>query len=109
MSTYEIFDLLYNEFRKISEDKNCIFTHQYTLGSQRICLHLLKDKEKADPVKCLEFLNELWGKVAQNIHWSPFYFQCYPSSFNIVVFEFLSQNKKELRMLKQFCCLAIDF
>lgn len=107
MSTYEIFDLLYNDFRKKIQDKNCVFTHKNTVRSQRIRIHLLKDKKNADSLKCLEFLNELQEKFAHNIDWSPFYFQCHPSSFNIVFYEFLSQNKEEMKMLYQFCRLAI--
>ena len=107
MSTCKMFDLLYNEFRKKFEGKNCVFTQKYMPGSQRIHIHLLKNEKKADPLKCLEFPNELQEKFAHNIDWSPFYFQCHPPLLNIVIYEFLSRNKEEMNMYQQFCRLVI--
>ena len=46
MSTYEVFDLLYNKFRKKFEDKNCVITHKYMPRSKRIHIHLLRNEKK---------------------------------------------------------------
>ena len=75
--------------------------------SQPSCIYALRNKKNVDPTKCLEFLSELQEKFAHNIDWSPFYFQCYPSSLNIVVDELLSQNKEEMNMYQQFGRLAL--
>lgn len=76
------------------------------VDSQRI-IHLLRDEKKADPLKYLEFLNKLHGKFSHYIDWSHFYFQCHPSSFNIVIYNFFGENKEEMNMFYQFCHLAI--
>lgn len=106
MSTYEVFDLLYDDFWKKIEDKKFVFTQKYTISSKRI--HLLKEGKKADPSECLEFLNDLQKIFAHDSGFSRFHFPCYPTSLNIVIHEFLSQNKEEMRMLHQFWHLVIE-
>ena len=60
---YKIFDLLYSELRHKFEDENCVFTQKYTVGKQRIQIHCLKNKNKIDPVQCLNFLFQLQKKL----------------------------------------------
>ena len=63
MTNYEIFHLLYSEFRDKFDDDNVVFIQKYVVGKQKICIHFLKD-EKNDVVECLNFLNKLQEKFA---------------------------------------------
>ena len=75
-----------------------IFTHKYVVGKQRTRLHLLKpETEDLDPVEILDFLNKLQEKYSYDSHWSRFRFSNYPIKYqNIMIFEFLFQNEKEI-------------
>ena len=110
MSTYEIFDLFYSDLIEKFEYGNMIFTHKYVVGKQRIRLHLLKPETKdLDPVEILDFLNKLQEKYSYDSHWSRFRFSNYPIKYhNIMIFEFLSQNEKEIRMYQRFCDLTVS-
>ena len=46
MTNYEIFDLLYSEFREKFEFDEVVFTQRYVVGNQRIRLHFCKMKKK---------------------------------------------------------------
>ena len=110
MSTYEIFDLFYSDLIEKFESGNMIFTHKYVVGKQRIRLHLLKPETKdLDPVEILDFLKKLQEKYSYDSHWSRFRFSNYPIKYqNIMIFEFSSQNEKEIRMYQHFCDLTVS-
>ena len=110
MSTYEIFDLFYSDLIEKFESGNMIFTHKYVVGKQRIRLHLLKpETEDLDPVEILDFLNKLQEKYSYDSHWSRFRFSNYPIKYqNIMIFEFLFQNEKEIWMYQRFCDLTVS-
>ena len=91
MTSYEISNLLYSDLRQKYEDDNLVFTQKYTVGRQ-----------------CLDFLNKLQEKYAYCSQWTSFYFSQFPTPHNIVVYQFLSENKKEVRMHEHFCRLAIS-
>ena len=62
-----------------------------------------------NPVDVLDFLNQLQQNYSYYQHCSRFYFSCFHfNEQNITIFEFLSQNKGEIRMFKHFCNLAIS-
>ena len=46
MTNYEIFDLLYSEFREKFEFDEVVFTQRYVAGNKRIRLHFCKMKKK---------------------------------------------------------------
>ena len=59
MTDYDIFDVLYSEFRHKFEDDNLVFTQNYVEGNQGIRIHCLKHESKIDVVEYLDFLNKL--------------------------------------------------
>ena len=56
MINYEIFDLLYSEFRHKSYDDNVVFTQQYVVDKLQIRIQFLKEENKIDVVECLILL-----------------------------------------------------
>lgn len=60
-----------------------------------------------DAVECLGFLKKLQEKFAYVSGWTPFYFNCFSAGNNIVVYQFISKNKNEIRVFGYFCSLAI--
>ena len=108
MMNYDIFHLLYSEFRHKFEGDNLVFTQKYVVGNQRICIHCLKDENKLDVVECLDFLNKSQEKFVYVSDWTSFYFNCFDANHNIVVYQFLSKNEDEIRMYEHFCRLAIS-
>ena len=109
MTSYEIFDLLCEDVTKKFSSDSRIFTYKYVVGKQRIRIHMLKEEtEDIDPADILNFLNQLQQNYAYHSNWSRFYFNYFnlPDQ-NITIFEFLAQNKKEIRMFQHFCDLAI--
>ena len=64
MSNYEIFHLLYSEFRDKFDDDNVVFTQKYVVGKRQIRIHFLNEEKKNDVVECLDFLNKLQEKFA---------------------------------------------
>ena len=46
MTNYEIFDLLYSEFREKFEFDEVVFTQRYVVGNKRICFAFWKKKKK---------------------------------------------------------------
>ena len=78
MTNYEIFDLLYSEFREKFEFDEVVFTQRYVVGNKRIRLHFCKmKKKKNDGITYLDFLSKLQEKCAFGRYWSPFYFHCF--------------------------------
>ena len=96
MLNYEIFDLLYSNLRHNFEDDHLVFTQKYTVDRQRISICCLRDKEKANVVECLDFLNKLQEKYYCCLQLKPFYFSHSPLHHNIVVYQFLSENEEEV-------------
>ena len=47
MTNYEIFDLLYSEFRDKFDDNNFVFTQKYVVDKQQIRIHFLKKEKKS--------------------------------------------------------------
>ena len=45
MSEYEIFDILYTEFRKETGDENSVFTQKFMVSKQYIRIHCVKNKK----------------------------------------------------------------
>ena len=45
MANYEMFDLLYFEFRGKLDDDNVVFTQKYVVGKEQICIHFLNEKK----------------------------------------------------------------
>ena len=74
MSTYEIFEILFTDFKYKFEDENCIFTQKYAVDIQQIRFYRLKEISKIDFEKALKDLNDLQEKFAYHKHWSPFFF-----------------------------------
>ena len=65
MTNYEIFHLLYSEFRDKFDDDNVVFTQKYIVGKRQIRIHFLNEKKKKiDVVECLDFLNKLQEKFS---------------------------------------------
>ena len=62
MTNYEIFDLLYSEFRDKFNDDNVVFTQKYKAGKQQICIHFLKKEKKLTFLNVLIFL-KIAGKI----------------------------------------------
>ena len=110
MSNYKIFCLLYSDIIEKFDTDSRVFTHKYVVDKQGIKIHLLKTDEEINPDKILDFLNKLQEKYACHRSWNPFYFSSYSLKYkNITIFDFLSQNEKELRMYQHFCDLAISW
>ena len=110
-TSYEIFDLLFADVTKKFRSDNRIFTYKYVVGKQRIRIHILKQETKdIDPVDILNLLNQLQQNYGYHSNWGCFYFNCFNlSDQNITIFEFLVQNKEEIRMFQHFCDLAISW
>ena len=53
---YEIFDLLYSEFRDKFDNDNIVFTQKYVVGKQQIHIHFLKNEKKLTLLNVLIFL-----------------------------------------------------
>ena len=103
MINYEIFDLLYSEFRHKSDDDNVVFTQQYVVGKLQIRIQFLKEENKIDVVECLVFLNKLQGKFVYVSDWLPFYFNCFKAGNNIFVYQFVSETEHQILMYEHFC------
>lgn len=101
MANYEIFDLLYSEFRDKFDDDNVVFNQKCVVGKQRIRIHFLHEE------KILRNYKKLQEKFAYVSGWTPFYFNCFSAGNNIVVYQFISKNKNEIRVFGYFCSLAI--
>lgn len=75
MTDYEIYDLLYSNFKDKFDDDNIVFTQKYMVGHQKIHICHLKVKKKIDAFDCLDFLNKLQEKYGfSSTKWSPFLF-----------------------------------
>ena len=107
MANYEMFDLLYFEFRGKLDDDNVVFTQKYVVGKEQICIHFLNEK-KNDAGKCFDFLNKLLEKFACVSDWTPFYFKCFNAGNNIVLYQFISKTESEVPIFEHFCSLAIS-
>ena len=67
-----------------------------------------KRKKKLHLIECFDFLNKVQGKYAYCLQWTPFYFSHFPTSYNIVIYHFLSENDEEVRMYEHICRLAVS-
>ena len=56
MANYEIFDLLYSEFRDKFDDDNVVFNQKCVVGKQRIRIHFLHEKKILMLLNALVFL-----------------------------------------------------
>ena len=56
MMNYEIFDLLYSEFRDKFDNDSIVFTQKYVVGKQQIHIHFLKKEKKLTLLNVLIFL-----------------------------------------------------
>lgn len=59
MSTYEIFNLLFTDFKDNFENENVVFTQKYIVSVQQIRAYRLKVSSNIDVEKALETLNDL--------------------------------------------------
>ena len=59
MSTYEIFNLLFTDFKDNFENENVVFTQKYIVSVQQIRAYRLKVSSNIDVEKALETLNNL--------------------------------------------------
>ena len=108
MINYEIFDLLYSEFREKFEVDEVVITQRYVVGNQRTCLDFIKDEKKLDMIACFDFLPKLQEKYGVGRDWSPFYFHSFESGNKICVYQFESENLEEIRMYENFCSLEFS-
>lgn len=108
MTTYEIFELLYGDFRDRYEEDKFIFTQKYVVGQQTVSVYSLKDKENLDVGTCLNFLNDLQERFAYHKSWTPFCFNYFDDTNGIRVFRFTCKNEDEKRMYELLCCYAIS-
>lgn len=109
MTNYEIFDLLYCDFKDKFDEDNVVFTQKYVIGHQQILLYRLKGKEKFDAFACLEFLNNLQEKYGfSSTKLSPFYFNYFNANDSICEYQFVSENEDEKRMYEHFRSHAIS-
>ena len=72
MSTNEIFDLLYLDFKDKFHGGDRVFTQKYIVSLQQIRIYQLKESSKIDIIKALKCLNELQEKYAYHHYWSIF-------------------------------------
>ena len=56
MANYEIFDLLYSEFRDKFDDDNVVFNQKCVVGKQRIRIHFLHEEKILMLLNALVFL-----------------------------------------------------
>ena len=108
MSSYKIFDLLFSDFMKKFDADSRVFTHKYVVGKQQISKHLLKSDDKLSVNECFDLLNTAQKSFGYYKDWSKFHFSYFDASNNVMVFQFLSTNDKEIQMYKNFCALPIS-
>lgn len=99
MTDYEIYDLLYSNFKDKFDDDNIVFTQKYMVGHQKIHICHLKVKKKIDAFDCLDFLNKLQEKYKMV---SIFIFNHFDVNNNICVYQFVSENEEKKRRRRSF-------
>ena len=62
ITNYEIFNLVFGDFKDKFEENDLIFTQTYIVEHQYVFIYALKDKQKVDAAACLDFLNGLQEK-----------------------------------------------
>ena len=107
MSTYEIFDLLYDDFKNTFDGDDIVFTQRYVVGQQQIRVYQLKDSSKTEFVKALDFLTG-YKKSTCVIFTVRAFFKTFEARNGICVFEFFSLNKNKKELYEQFCDFAIS-
>ena len=96
MTNYEIFHLLYSEFRDKFDDDNVVFTQKYVVGKQKIRIHFLKDEKKM-LLNVSIFLTNCKKNLPVS-DWTPFYFNSFNTRNNILVYQFISENENEIHV-----------
>ena len=107
MCSYEIFHLLFADFKDKFESADCVFMQKYVIGEQQITIYYVEEN-RIDVAKALDFLNELQKKHTYHKNWSSFSFKMFEAGNCICVFEFKSLNENEKRMYEEFCRLVLS-
>ena len=108
MINYEIFDLLYRDFRDKFEEDKFVFIQKCVVGHQKISVYRFKEEEELEVCACLDFLNHPQEKFAYHNSWTPFCFTYFDNNNGIRVYKFICKNEDEKRMYDQFCYFAIS-
>ena len=84
MCSYEIFDILFADFKNKFEGGDWVFREKYVVDEQQIRIYHVEEN-RVDVTMALDFPNELQEKYAYHNNWSPFCFKMFEAENSICV------------------------
>ena len=107
MANYEIFDLLYSEFRDKFDDDDVVFNQKCVVGKQRIRVHFLHEEKILMLLNALVFLRNCKKNLLMFLVGLHFILTVSVLEIILLFINLSVKIKIEIRVFGYFCSLAI--